>query len=928
MFAARSSSYDQSARGPDPGARRSSHGRGVRAGLAAILALTVIAIAAPAAAAQSPGSWPCNAYGYLFQARPVDPPTTPPTYINEIYQVDLARGGQPTKVADTEHPINAVAFNHLDGFFYGIQNNEDDPVNPTVSMVRVHLDGSVDDLGLPTGPGGSVGAGFGSAIGEIDPNGHYWLWDSGNGRWYEFDVSSSTPSLLAQGPLTNTVGYNASADWTYSNGSLYSHGIRPTDNQAFLLRFDLSNPAAGFQPVGPIAIPSGPTDGQSGAAFADASGYVYFSQNLTGNIWRVDPVTRQTIRAAQGEPTSGNDGARCITAVIPTITVTKTVNGRVRPADQFTVGLVEDTGRALDSATTTGSNTTASTTNWPVSQGHTYTITDAMATGSPTPLGEYTKSIRCTDADGNPVAVGGSGPTWTLDVAAPTFYTCNVTNQAAADLRIAKTAAPTPVVPGEDVTWTITVTNNGPSTSIGETVTDDLPDEVTFASASAGCGEANGIVTCAVGELAPGAAKTFTITAQVASSLDNCLRNTGTVSGQFDPDSSNNTSTICTPIEGRSNLSITKTASSATVAAGGQVMYTLVVRNNGPSDDPNVSVSDPLPAGLALVSAAPSQGTCTTTNNVVSCELGALKDRGSAQVLVTANLTASAATCGSGSVTNTARVQGAHEDPNPDNNQASAQICGDPPPDPRFDLSSTKTMVTKGKIYVGQTVTYRIVVANKGPDAAPGAKMTDTLNAPATLVSVETTAGSCTDAIPVTCSLGTIAAGDSVTITMKVKHREASKGQTNAASVTGEGTDLVPGDNIDKITKTVRKVTLKVTKVASSRTVSAGGRVSYTIRVKNTSKGVARNVKTCDRLPSGMAFTSATPKAKKSQGQRCWTAKTLKAGQTKSYKVTVRVASGANGNKVNRASVRSPDVKPAIARRPVRVRGVATPVTG
>jgi uncharacterized repeat protein (TIGR01451 family) len=911
MFAARSSTYDQSARGPDPVRARSRHGWGIHAVLAAVLALVVTALAAPAASAQQQ-NWPCDAFGYLFQARSATGPY-------DIVQVDIATGEQ-TVIGNTPEAINAAGYNAVDNFFYGMQYF---PAAAAWRLARVHPDGTVDDLGVPTGPGGimaSVGASY--PIGEVDPNGHYWAIDTVSQTWYEVDLTTPTPILLRSGAVTlpapNT---GVGADWSWINGALYTFGGGAPDGSTHLLRFDLATTT--FSDLGAIGA------GEFGASFSDASGYLYGSQNATGDIYRIDPATRQTIIASDaGQVSPGNDGARCALAVVPTITVTKTVNGRVRAADQFTVGLLRPDGSTADTATTSGSGTTASTTNFPASQGKTYTITDAMAANSPTPFGEYVKSIECKDADGNPAPTGGSPGAWTLLVANPTFYTCNVTNAAVSDLELAKSASPSPVVPGEDVTWTLTVTNKGPSTSIGETVTDTLPAEVTFASASAGCSEAGGTVTCAVGELAAGASKTFTITGQVASSLDKCLRNTGTVTGQFDPDSSNNTSTICTPIEGRSNLSITKTASSATVAAGGQVMYTLVVRNNGPSDDPNVSVSDPLPAGLALVSAAPSQGTCTTTNNVVSCELGALKDRGSAQVLVTANLTASAATCGSGSVTNTARVQGAHEDPNPDNNQASAQICGDPPPDPRFDLSSTKTMVTKGKIYVGQTVTYRIVVANKGPDAAPGAKMTDTLNAPATLVSVETTAGSCTDAIPVTCSLGTIAAGDSVTITMKVKHREASKRQTNAASVTGEGTDLVPGDNIDKITKTVRKVTIKVTKVASSRSVSAGGRVSYTIRVKNTSKGVARNVKTCDRLPSGMAFTSSTPKAKKAKAQRCWTAKRLKAGQTKRYKVTVRVASGANGNKVNRATVRSPTVKPASARRPVRVRGVATPVTG
>jgi uncharacterized repeat protein (TIGR01451 family) len=393
------------------------------------------------------------------------------------------------------------------------------------------------------------------------------------------------------------------------------------------------------------------------------------------------------------------------------------------------------------------------------------------------------------------------------------------------------------------------------------------------------------------------------------------------VSGAFDPDTSNNSSTICTPIRGRSNVAITKAASSATVASGGQVMYTLVVRNNGPSDDPGVTVTDPLAAGLALVSANPSQGSCTTTNNVVSCDMGALRDGGSAQVLVTANVTAT-----SGCILNTARVQGSHVDPNADNNQASAQTCVDPPPDPRFDLDVDKRAST-GRVVVGQRLTYTIVVRNNGPNAAPNAKVTDTFNSRATVVSVSTTAGSCTKKIPITCELGTIAAGDSVTITVVIKPRVSGRAR-NAASATGDGTDTTPDNNMDTVDKTVRKVTLKVTKVASSTSVQAGDTLNYRIRVSNPSKGEARNAKVCDRPPSGMSFVNSTPKAKRSRGQRCWTVKSLKAGKSRTFRVTMRMADGANGRKVNRATVNAADAKAATARSPVRVRGVATPVTG
>jgi uncharacterized repeat protein (TIGR01451 family) len=161
-----------------------------------------------------------------------------------------------------------------------------------------------------------------------------------------------------------------------------------------------------------------------------------------------------------------------------------------------------------------------------------------------------------------------------------------------------------------------------------------------------------------------------------------------------------------------------------------------------------------------------------------------------------------------------------------------------------------------------------------------------------------------------------------------VKHREASKGQTNAASVTGEGTDRVPADNIDKVTRTVRKVALRVSKVASRSSVSAGDTLGYRIRVRNPTKGEARNVKVCDRPGAGLSYVSSKPRARRSGGQRCWTIKRLGAGKSRAFQVTVRVARGANGRLTNRATATSPNSRRATARDRIRVRGVATPVTG
>jgi uncharacterized repeat protein (TIGR01451 family) len=506
----------------------------------------------------------------------------------------------------------------------------------------------------------------------------------------------------------------------------------------------------------------------------------------------------------------------------------------------------------------------------------------------------------------------------------PEVQTSGTLRLLCSDPQVVKTVEPAAVVPGEDATFKLEVKNNGPDAATNVSVTDDLPDTVTFKSASQGCAEAATVVTCGVASLAPGATHTFEIVVAVPSSLDECIENSATVTNTtFDTNLANNTSADCFEIKGRSNLKITKAASTPTVPpGGGQVMYTIVVENDGPSDDPGVTVRDALDPRLTLVSAQPSQGTCTTTSNTVDCDLGTLKDEGSAQVLVTVNTTATA-----GCIPNTARVQGAHEDPDPSDNQASAQVCVEDRPDPKFDLAVDKR-VNVTRPVVGQRVTYTVVVTNNGPDAAPAAKLTDTYNNRATVVSVSTTAGSCTKAMPITCELGRIESGASVTVTVVIKPRESGRARNAASATSCCGTDRVPGNNMDGVVINVRKVALKLSKVASRSSVAAGDTLSYRIRVRNPSKGEARNVKVCDRLPSGLRFVSSSPKAKRSGGQRCWTIRSLKAGKSRTYRVTVRTSQGANGRKVNRATLSGPDTKRVRAKDPIRVLGQATPVTG
>ena len=74
-----------------------------------------------------------------------------------------------------------------------------------------------------------------------------------------------------------------------------------------------------------------------------------------------------------------------------------------------------------------------------------------------------------------------------------------------ADLSIAKTGSPDPITVGEQLTYTLAVTNGGPDTATGVAITDALPTGVNLVSSSAsqgGCSTAAGVVTCPIGTMA------------------------------------------------------------------------------------------------------------------------------------------------------------------------------------------------------------------------------------------------------------------------------------------------------------------------------------------------------------------------------------------------------------------------------------------
>ena len=125
----------------------------------------------------------------------------------------------------------------------------------------------------------------------------------------------------------------------------------------------------------------------------------------------------------------------------------------------------------------------------------------------------------------------------------------NDSKPPAADLAISKSDAPDPVTVGNPLTYTITVTNNGPSAATGVATTDTLPAGVTLVSATASQGNCSGTatITCNLGVLNNGGSATVTIT--VTPTQIGGISNTATVrANEADPNTNNNSATQVTTI--------------------------------------------------------------------------------------------------------------------------------------------------------------------------------------------------------------------------------------------------------------------------------------------------------------------------------------------------------------------------------------------
>jgi uncharacterized repeat protein (TIGR01451 family) len=322
------------------------------------------------------------------------------------------------------------------------------------------------------------------------------------------------------------------------------------------------------------------------------------------------------------------------------------------------------------------------------------------------------------------------------------------------------------------------------------------------------------------------------------------------------------------------SVQITKTADAATVGAGSKIGFTLTVVNTGSGTAHGVTATDTLPTNAGTswtVDGGTAAATCSISGGKLTCNIGDLAGGASATVHISSPTTT--ATCGT--VKNTGTVTTGND--GSDSSSASVSVtcpsAPPPPPPPSIDLAVTK-VGTPNPQTINKDITWTMVVTNNGPDGATGVTVADPLPAGTTFVSVTTTQGTCTGGTMIQCSLGNMAAGATVTITLVTTAVQTgtltntvtvvgNEHETNTANNTATASVLVNGAFVPpKVVCSAVLASPKLLYVGRKTTltlhVTKAGKPAKGVRVRITGPGL--NVRTAPSNAKGIIRYTVKPK--------------------------------------------------------------------
>ncbi len=426
-----------------------------------------------------------------------------------------------------------------------------------------------------------------------------------------------------------------------------------------------------------------------------------------------------------------------------------------------------------------------------------------------------------------------------------------ISAMAVTTLTVTKSDFPDPVSVDTPLTYTIVISNIGPSNASGVILDDLLPlsGTVTFKSASPGCILLpNNQVQCSLGTVSSsGAVVTIVVTTTAAGTINN-------IAVVRSPDAVSVTDEEETQVLGTTELSISKTDFPDPVVVGTPLTYTLVVSNSGPAAAATARLTDTLPASVLTGSFPPG---CTYSAPTLTCNLGFLAVNTSTTISFVVTPTVV------GVITNTAgiTVSGGASDPIPGNNLVTQTTQVIAP----ANLIITKTLLSTA-VSVGKVTTFTISYQNLGPFTATGVVITDFLASNVNYITDTLGSPPFTTPTTVRWNLPDLGLGQSGSFNVGLNLNPSSCfgtiSFTNTVQIAAAQFDLNPTNNISvagsgAIPCDVDLVVVKNDGIGAGNPITqavAGGYVTYTISVNNLGGLTANNVVLTETLPTSTTF--------------------------------------------------------------------------
>jgi len=421
-------------------------------------------------------------------------------------------------------------------------------------------------------------------------------------------------------------------------------------------------------------------------------------------------------------------------------------------------------------------------------------------------------------------------------------------------LAVSKSATPSVVIAGQQLTYTVhyTITGNEPAPNV--VLTDTLPASVTLVSCAPACSVSGGVLTWSLGMLNPITSGQVSVVVLVNADVPTgaLLLNSAAVG---DSSGLTDTDQVTTPVQELTNVRLRKSATPSPVAAGASLTYTLAITNDGPSVARDVVVTDALPADVSYVSATPAPA--LISGSLVSWTLGALQPGQSAFIIVTVQVSASLPA--GALITNTAVVTTSTPGDNPADNPDTVTT----PVTATAELVLSK-QASAAQVAPGAPLTYTVIVTNLGPNIAQNVIVTDTLPAQVSYVGAMPAPNSVSGA-QLVWLLGNLDVGQSAQITIVVDVSTSAAWNvpfTNTARTTTDTPGDAPDNNIDDSVTTPVGPSLAIQKdlIGADLDNLWPNYVTFTIRITNTGPSPIANLPVEDNFDdSVLSYTVAAP---------------------------------------------------------------------